>query len=49
VIDWVKLEDKLEKKLDIWQGNSTSIGGRTVLINSSLSNFVIYHLSVLDS
>jgi hypothetical protein len=27
IIDWVRLEEKLEKKLDVWQGNSLSIGG----------------------
>jgi hypothetical protein len=36
VIDWMKLEEKLGKKLDTWQGNSLSYGGRTLLINSSL-------------
>jgi hypothetical protein len=29
ISDWVKLEEKLEKKLDIWQGSSLSIGGRS--------------------
>jgi hypothetical protein len=46
VIDWVKLEEKLGKKLDTWQGNSLSYGGRTVLINSGLSNTPIYHMSM---
>jgi hypothetical protein len=46
VADWLKLEEKLDKKLDIWQGNSLSIGGRTVLINSSISNIAIYHISM---
>jgi hypothetical protein len=36
----------MEKKLDVWQGNATSIGGRTVLINASLSNSMIYHMSM---
>jgi hypothetical protein len=44
VIDWVKHEEKLGKKLDTWQGNSLSYGGKTVLINSSLSNTPIYHM-----
>jgi hypothetical protein len=46
VSNWQKLEDKLCKKLDTWQGNSLSIGGRTILINSSLSNTAIYHMSM---
>jgi hypothetical protein len=27
-VDWIKLEGKLEKKLDIWQGNFLSIAGK---------------------
>jgi hypothetical protein len=46
VIDWCKMEKKLEKKLDVWQGNYLSYGGRFVLIYSSLSNTLIYHMSV---
>jgi hypothetical protein len=46
VIDWKKLEEKLEKKLDVWQGNSLSIGGRSVLIKSSRSSITIYHMSM---
>jgi hypothetical protein len=46
VADWLKLEEKHAKKLDVWQGNSISIGGKIVLINSSLSNTVTYHMSM---
>jgi hypothetical protein len=46
VVDWIKLEEKMTKKLDIWRGGSLSIGGRTVLINSSLSSAMIYHMSM---
>jgi hypothetical protein len=46
VIDWVKLEEKLAEKLDVWQGSSMSISGRTVLINSSLLSTSICHMSV---
>jgi hypothetical protein len=42
-LGWKK---KLQKKLDIWQGNSLSIAGRTTLINSSLINTTIYHMSM---
>jgi hypothetical protein len=46
MVDWKKLEEKLERKLDVWQGNSLSIGGRYVLIKSSISNANIYHMSM---
>jgi hypothetical protein len=46
VIDWTNLEEKLEKKLDVWQDNSLSICGRSTLIKSSLSSVVIYHMSI---
>jgi hypothetical protein len=41
VVDWITMEEKLGKKLDVWQGGSLSIGGRTILINSSFSNSLI--------
>jgi hypothetical protein len=46
VADRSRLEEKLEKKLDTWQGNSMSSGERSVLIKSSLSNSTIYHMSM---
>jgi hypothetical protein len=46
VVDWVKMEKKSANKLDVWQGNSLSIVGRTALINSSLVNSTIYHMSM---
>jgi hypothetical protein len=36
----------MEKKLDIWKGNSLSSGGRTILINSSLSSTAVHHMSM---
>jgi hypothetical protein len=44
VADWLKLEEKHAKKLEVWQGNSLSMGGRTMLINSNLSNTETYHM-----
>jgi hypothetical protein len=44
VKDEKPLTDKLQKKLDGWVGNSSSIGGRWTLIQSSLS--VISHMSI---
>jgi hypothetical protein len=46
VIDWIKLDEKSAKKLDVWQGGVMSFGGRTILINASLSNASIYHMSM---
>jgi hypothetical protein len=40
------MEEKAAKKIDIWQGNSLSIAARTTLINSSLINTTIYHISM---
>jgi hypothetical protein len=48
VTDWQKLELKHAKKLDVWQENFLSIGGRTILINSSISNIATYHMSVFS-
>ena len=42
VIDWIPLVEKNSKKLDIWKGGLMSIAGRTMLINASLSNTVVY-------
>jgi hypothetical protein len=46
VIDWAKLEEKSTKKLQIWQSGSLYIGGRVILINTSLTNSSIYHMSL---
>jgi hypothetical protein len=46
VVDWTKMEEKPTKKLDVCQGNSLSIARRTTLINSSLINSTIYHMSM---
>ena len=44
--DWLPLVEKNEKKLATWKGSSMSIAGRVTLINSSLSNALIYHMSM---
>jgi hypothetical protein len=46
VRDWVRLKEKSAKKPDIWQGGMMSYGGRTILINASLSNSAIYSMSM---
>jgi hypothetical protein len=46
VKDRNSIEEKNEKKLVVWKGGTMSIAGRTTLINSSLSNTIIYHMSM---
>jgi hypothetical protein len=46
VNDWIPLIEKSAKKLDIWKGGLMSIAGRSIFINSSLSNTPIYHMSI---
>jgi hypothetical protein len=36
----------MKKKLAVWRGGSMSIADRTTLISASLSNAIIYHMSV---
>jgi hypothetical protein len=36
MVDWAKMEEKSVKKIDVRQGNSLSIAGRTTLINLTL-------------
>ena len=43
--DWKAAENKMEHKLGCWQGRFQSIGGRLILINSSLSNVPLYMIS----
>ena len=42
----VLVSDKLKKKLDGWVGNTSLIGGRLILIQSSLSGISIYLMSM---
>jgi hypothetical protein len=46
VVDWVPLVEKSAKKLDTWRGGSMLIAGRTTLINTSMTNSPIYHMSI---
>lgn len=43
---WLPLVEKNDKKLDVWKGGNMSITGRTTLIEASLNNSPIYHMSV---
>ncbi|KAG2598168.1 hypothetical protein PVAP13_5KG505028 [Panicum virgatum] len=44
--DWVFLEGKYHKKVDVWQGGSLTMTGRATLIDSSLNNSPTYHMSM---
>lgn len=46
VSQWAQMEEKFEKKLGVCQGRFLSLGGRLILINSSLSNIPLYMLFV---
>jgi hypothetical protein len=46
VWDWLPLVEKSAKRLDVWQGGSMSIAGRSTLINSSLNNAPYVNISL---
>ncbi|WVZ98282.1 hypothetical protein U9M48_043744, partial [Paspalum notatum var. saurae] len=43
--DWVKVEERFEKRLSSWKGKHLSIGGRLTLINLVLSSLSTYMMS----
>jgi hypothetical protein len=43
--EWKILEERLQKCLTSWKGKLLSLGGRLVLINSVLTNMVLYMIS----
>jgi hypothetical protein len=43
--EWKIVEERLQLRLSSWKAKLLSIGGRLVLINSVLSNMVLYMLS----
>ena len=43
--EWKHVEERLQKRLSCWKGKLLSLGGRMVLINSVLSNMVLYMIS----
>jgi mannosylglycoprotein endo-beta-mannosidase len=45
-IDLDFVDKKCVKKLDAWQGNAASSGGRLVLVDSSLSSLLSYVMSM---
>jgi hypothetical protein len=44
-VEWKIVEERMQLRLSSWKGKMLSIGGRLVLINSVLSNMVLYMLS----
>jgi hypothetical protein len=42
---WEKAEESMEGKLSCWQGKLMPIGGRLILIQSSLNNTPLYMMS----
>jgi hypothetical protein len=45
IAEWKLVEERLQKRLSSWKGKLLSLGGRLVLINSVLTNMVLYMLS----
>jgi hypothetical protein len=43
--EWKLVEERLQKRLSSWKGKLLSLGGRLILINSVLSNMVLYMIS----
>jgi hypothetical protein len=43
--EWKIVEERLQKRLSSWKGKLLSLGGRLVLINSVLTNMVLYMIS----
>jgi hypothetical protein len=43
--EWKNVEERLQLRLSSWKGKLLSIGGRLVLINSVMSNMILYMLS----
>jgi hypothetical protein len=45
LVEWKHVEERLLKRLSSWMGKLLSLGGRLVLINSVLTNMVLYMIS----
>ena len=43
--EWRHVEERLQARLSSWKGKLLSLGGRLVLINSVLTNMVLYMIS----
>ncbi len=47
--DWWTVVEKIEKRIEGWQAKLLSQGGRLILVNSVLSNILLYYLSVFKA
>jgi hypothetical protein len=45
ITKWKSVEERLQKRLSSWKGKLLFLGGRLVLINSVLTNMVLYMIS----
>jgi hypothetical protein len=45
IIEWKLVEERLHKRLSSWKGKLLPLEGRLVLINSVLTNMVVYMIS----
>jgi hypothetical protein len=45
IAEWKLVEERHQKRLSSWKGKLLSIGGRLTLINSVLTNTVLYMIS----
>ena len=45
IAEWKLAEERIQKRLNSWKGILLSLGGRLVLINSVLTNMVLYMIS----
>lgn len=43
--EWKHVEERVQKRLVSWKGKLLSLGGRLVLINSILTNMILYMIS----
>ena len=46
--DWLKVQERFEKRLSSWKGKNLSMGGRLTLINSVLSSLLVYMMSFFE-
>jgi hypothetical protein len=48
MVDWKIIENKFEKKLSSRKGKYMSVGGRLVLINSTLTSLAMFMVSFFE-
>jgi hypothetical protein len=49
IAEWKAVEERLQKCLSSWMGKLSSLDGRLVLINSVLTNMVLYMISFFST